>query len=307
MAIPDFQTIMLPLLRHLQDGRERDGHETLQDLASEFHLSESEQAELLPSGRQPVFKNRIAWAKLHLKAAGLIDSPRRGTYRIAERGRQVVAGKPDRVDLRLLRTFQEYTDWRQSKGGDGAEPHGSPVDSRRDELTPEEHLEYGHQKAREDLAADMLQRLKQGSAAYFERVVVDLLIAMGYGGSRKDAGSIVGRGGDAGIDGVIKEDRLGLDIVYVQAKKWENTVGRPEIQKFAGALQGQRARKGVFITTAEFTKDAIDFASRIDSRIVLIDGKTLATFMIDHDVGVTTVASYQLKRLDSDYFDDGAV
>lgn len=306
MAIPDFQSLMLPLLRQLQDGRERSNQETLSDLAQQFALTDQDLLQLLPSGRTPVFTNRLAWAKVHLKAARLLDSPRRAHYRITPRGQEVLSQNPDRVDLRLLRAYPEYNEFRRTKRlTSSAEVVDEPdAASDQDGLTPEEHLEYGYQRVREDLAAELLRRVKDAPPAFFERVVLELLVAMGYGGSRQDAGSTVGRSGDGGIDGVIKEDRLGLDVIYLQAKRWDTTVGRPEIQKFAGALQGQRAKKGVFITTSDFSRDAEDYVARIDSRIVLIGGANLATLMIDHGIGVTRVASYEVKRIDSDYFDE---
>jgi restriction system protein len=296
---------MLPLLQHLEDGRERSNQETLAALAQHFGLTEQDRTILLPSGRTPVFTNRVAWAKAHLKAAGLLESPRRGFYRLASRGAEVLKRNPDRVDLRLLKTFPEYQEFRNSKREADSGITTVEADSLKDQdqLTPEEHLEYGYQRVREDLAAELLRRVKEAAPAFFERVVVELLVSMGYGGSLQDAGRTVGRAGDGGVDGVIKEDRLGLDVIYIQAKRWEGTVGRPEIQKFAGALQGQRAKKGVFITTSDFSKDAEEYAARIDTRIVLINGAALATFMIDHGVGVTPVVSYEVKRVDSDYFD----
>jgi restriction system protein len=308
MAIPDFQTIMLPLLQHLKDGREHSNQDTLDYLAKYFGLTDKELAQLLPSGRARLFVNRVAWAKTHLKAGGLLESPRRSIYKITQRGREVLDGNPERVDLRLLRRFPEYQEFRSSRREGNVEVATVEAESLKDhdQLTPEEHLEYGYQKVREGLAAELLRRVKETPPGFFERLVVDLLVAMGYGGSRQDAGSIVGRPGDGGIDGVIKEDRLGLDVIYVQAKRWDATVGRPEIQKFAGALQGHRAKKGVFITTSDFSNDAEQYADRIDTRIVLIDGSTLAKLMIDHGVGVTAVASYDVKRIDSDYFDEGA-
>jgi restriction system protein len=306
MPIPDFQTVMLPLLVHLRDGREHANADTLDALALRFSLTEDERTQLLPSGRQSIFINRVAWAKSHLKAAGLIESPRRGFYNIASRGIDVLNTNPNRVDLRLLKQFPEYIEFRKAKREVGS-PQPSPAleaVGEADELTPEEHLEYGNQRVREQLAADLLEKLKAASPSFFEKVVVELLVAMGYGGSRQDAGQTVGRAADGGIDGVIKEDRLGLDVLYIQAKRWNGVVGRPEIQKFAGALQGQRAKKGVFITTSDFTKEAVDYAAMIDSRIVLISGSRLANLMIDHGIGVTTVASYEVKRMDSDYFEE---
>ncbi len=308
VAIPDFQTIMLPLLRHLEDGQEHGNRATLEALARHFALTDDDLAELLPSGRAPLFSNRIAWAKVHLKGAGLIESPGRGVYRITPQGQDLLRSNPDGVDLRLLRTFPEYQEFRSKRdpdGGSPAERNDTPKD--QETLTPEEQLENAHQRLRVDLAGELLQEVRRTSPAFFERVVVELLVAMGYGGSRHDAGRTVGRSGDGGIDGFIKEDRLGLDVIYVQAKRWEATVGRPEIQKFAGALQGQRAKKGVFITTSDFSRDAEEYARQIDTRIVLIDGSRLATLMIDYGVGVTPVTTYEVKRLDSDYFDEGAI
>jgi restriction system protein len=306
MAIPDFQTIMLPLLRDLEADLERSNRETLDALSEHFGLTQEDRETLLPSGRAPLFANRIAWAKVHLKAAGLVESPRRGFYRITARGREVLGRKPERVDLRLLRSFPEYQEFRAAKreGNVGGVPSDSDALRDQDELTPEEHLEYGYQKIREGLAGDLLRRVKDASPAFFERLVVELLVSMGYGGSLRDAGRTVGRSGDGAVDGVIKEDRLGLDVIYIQAKRWDSTVGRPEIQKFAGALQGQRAKKGVFITTSDFSRDAEEYAGRIDTRIVLVNGAQLANLMIDHGIGVTPVASYDVRRIDSDYFDE---
>jgi restriction system protein len=236
---------MLPLLKHLSDGKEHSNQETLKSLAERFKLTDDELAQLLPSGLQPLFANRIAWAKSHLKAAGLIESPDRGYYKISPRGLEVLKANPSRVDLRVLNQFPEYVEFRTPKN-DVGEPKSSIVPqsvSETDKWTPEDHLEYGYLKIREQLVIDLLAKVKEGSPAFFEKLVVELLVAMGYGGSRQDAGRTVGRAGDGGIDGVINEDRLGLDVIYIQAKRWDGTVGRPEIQKFAGALQGQRAKR----------------------------------------------------------------
>jgi restriction system protein len=300
MSIPDFQLTMLPLLRHLADGKERTNQETLDVLAQHFSLTEAEQAQLLPSGLQGLFMNRVAWAKSHLKGARCIESVGRGVYRITDRGRELLRQNPSQVNLRTLREFPEYLEFRKPKSAD------PPIIDQPDvpnEMTPEEHLEYGYKTIRDQISSDLLQRIKAGTPSFFEGLVVELLLAMGYGGSRSDAGKTVGRSGDGGIDGVIKEDRLGLDVIYIQAKRWEGTVGRPEIQKFAGALQGQRAKKGVFITTSDFSKDAHSFASQLESKIVLIDGALLAGLMIDFGIGVTTTATYSVCRVDSDYFD----
>ncbi len=300
MPIPDFQTLMRPLLEHMADGREHPNDETLEALAQQFALTSDERAQLLPSGKQTIFVNKVAWAKSHLKAAGLIESPRRAVYRITARGREVLASTPGRISMKTLEQFPEYVGYRAGRGDGPAKPTRPkpPID----DLTPEEHIEYGYEQIRTKLVTDLLERVRICPPSFFENLVVELLVAMGYGGSRADAGRAVGRGGDGGIDGIIKEDRLGLDTIYVQAKRWEGTVGRPEIQKFAGALQGVRARKGIFITSSSFTADATQYAANIDSKIVLVDGQALAGLMIDHDIGVARVQAYELKRLDSDYF-----
>lgn len=301
MPIPDFQTIMLPLLTFARDGAEHTLRETIDALADEFQLTVEERNTLLPSGQQAVFDNRVGWARTYLKKAGLLESTRRGYYRITNRGQQVLRQNPPRIDIAFLRRFPEFIEFQRTTQLSSDDIRNENEEDSKPR-TPEETIETAYQKLRESLAAELLQLIKERSPSFFERLVIDLLIKMGYGGTRKDAGEALGKTGDGGIDGIIKEDRLGLDIIYIQAKRWDNVVGRPEIQKFAGALQGQRARKGVFITTSTFSQEALDFASRIDSKIVLIDGSTLAQLMIDHNVGVTTVAAYELKRVDSDYF-----
>lgn len=300
MAIPDFQSIMRPMLEHLADREVHKNRETNEFLAKHFQLSEEELSEMLPSGYARLFDNRIGWAKTHLKGAGLIESPARAKYRITQRGLDALSQTGQPINLAYLKKFDEYREFQSgSKNDKPKEPEAST-----DDLTPLEHIEFGYQKVREELELELIEKVKGGSPAFFERVVVELLVAMGYGGSRKDAGQTLGKSGDGGIDGVIKEDRLGLDVIYLQAKRWEGTVGRPEIQKFAGALQGQRAKKGIFLTTSGFSEEAIQYASFIDSRIVLIDGETLAGLMIDAGIGVSKVATYDVKRLDSDYFEE---
>jgi restriction system protein len=227
--------------------------------------------------------------------ARLIESTRRGHFHITQRGLQVLAKRPERIDVAFLEQFPEFIEFKKTRREREPEPE-APLE------TPEESFESAFQRLRESLASELLETVKRCSPTFFERLVVDLLVRMGYGGSRKEAGQAIGRTGDEGIDGIIKEDRLGLDIIYVQAKRWEGTVGRAEIQKFARALQGQRARKGIFITTASFSKDALDCTSRIESKIILIGGQQLAELMIDHGVGVSPVASYEVKKIDADYF-----
>lgn len=304
MTIPDFQSSMLPVLRDLAQG-ERTGQETLDALALHFGLTPEELAERLPSGKQATFNNRVAWAKSHLKGAGLVESPRRGVYRLTERGRQVLAEDPPSIGMSYLLRFPEYVAFRQRSTNSTSSrliSAGDTANNTSDNRTPDDLIDDGYRQLRAVLVADLRERISVMPPAAFEQLVVDLLTGMGYGGPQEDAGLVVGRGGDEGIDGVIKEDRLGLETIYIQAKRWQGTVGRPEIQRFAGALQGQRARKGVFITTSSFTREAQTYASSIQTRIVLIDGAELAELMIDHGVGVTTTKHYEIKRVDSDYF-----
>jgi restriction system protein len=299
MAIPDYQSIMLPLLQYAGDRDEHSLREAIEALADEFELTSEERTELLPSGQQATFDNRVGWARTYLKKAGLLKSTRRGYFQITERGIGILESNPPEINRAFLMQFPEFVAFQQPSQEETKKRQEEETDETQ---TPEEVIEAAYQRVREGLAAELLQTVKDQSPAFFERLVIDLLVKMGYGGTRKDAGEAIGRSGDAGIDGIIKEDRLGLDILYVQAKRWENTVSRPEIQRFAGALHGQRARKGIFITTSDFSKAARDYVSRIDSKIVLIDGDTLAQLMIDYNIGVTPVASYELKRIDSDYF-----
>lgn len=301
MAVPDFQTIMLPMLRMMADGQEKNLAEMLSYLGGEFRLSESDLIERIPSGRQTKFYNRICWSTTHLKKAAIIENTKRGTFRITERGKELLAKNVSRIDLPLLGTFQEYVDFRNLRHGQETIER-APMSNVVDAKTPDELLAESYESIRESLATEILETIKSCSPAFFERLVVDLLVAIGYGGTLEDAGQAVGRSGDGGIDGIIKEDRLGLDTIYLQAKRWENTVGSPEIQKFAGALQGRRAKKGVFITTSDYTKGARDFVAAIENRIILIDGPELAELMMDYNVGVSVAAKFEIKRIDSDYF-----
>lgn len=304
MTLPDFQTLMLPLLRISGDREEHSLAEARDVLGAEFRLTDADREELLPSGRQSKFSNRVAWAKSYLQQAGLLESPRRGQFRILPRSLEVLKSSPRRIDIKFLEQYPEFIAFRTPRD-QAQEVSPKPPAQEPETETPEEALEAAHIKMRAGLAAELIERVKAGSPQFFERLVVELLLKMGYGGSRKDAGQAIGRSGDEGIDGVISEDRLGLDIVYLQAKKWDGTVGRPEIQKFVGALHGKRAKKGVFITTGVFSSDAVAYVDHIDPKVVLIDGRRLAEFMIDFDLGVNSVATYQMKHVDSDYFDEG--
>ena len=300
MPIPDYQSIMLPLLKFIGDGKERSLRETIESLAQQFGLSEEERKELLPSGRQATFDNRVGWARTYMKKASLLNYTGRGFFCITERGKEVLSQNPTEINAKFLKQFPEFVEFQKVKKTD----EGGSTPSTQPPITPEESLEAAFQELKESLASDLLQTIKQCPPDFFERLVVDVLIKIGYGGSRKEAGQAMGKTGDGGIDGIIKEDKLGLDIIFIQAKRWENTVGRPEIQKFAGALQGQRARKGIFITTSNFSKEALSYVKSIDSKIILIDGQQLSELMIENNVGVSPVSSYEVKKIDSDYFTD---
>lgn len=304
MPIPDFQSLMRPLLQAHADGKEHINRDLVSQLAEQFTLSDEDRRELLPSGVARVFDNRIGWAKSHISQAGLITAPRRAISVISERGREALLHHPERIDLRVLNGFEEYREFRNRRKTPGENDGDTPELEVQNSQTPEELLESAYLQVRRQIEAELLSQIKSSPPEFLERVVVDLVVRMGYGGSRKDAGEALGRSGDEGIDGIIKEDPLGLDIIYLQAKRWEGTVGRPEIQKFAGALQGQRARKGIFITTSTFSADALEYTSRIDTKIILIDGPRLSKLMFDHGVGVATASNYEVKRIDSDYFTD---
>lgn len=302
MPIPDYQSAMLPVLRLAADGNDHTLGEATEAVAIEFKVAEQERNELLPSGKQRRLHNRVGWAKTYLQKAGLLESHGRGKFRITERGAELLKTKPAAIDTQMLEQYPEFIAFRDAHADDGKKATVVPVTESHE--TPEELLEGSYQELRRRLSEELLERIKACSPQFFEELVVDLLVAMGYGGSRKDAGQAIGQSGDEGIDGIIKEDRLGLDVVYVQAKRWANTVGRPVVQGFAGSLEGQRARKGVLITTSDFTREARDYVKHIEKKIVLIDGPDLAKFMMDHGVGVTEVATYTVKRLDHDYFGD---
>ena len=274
MSIPAYQTFMRPLLELLLDGKEHIVRETYTQLADRFKLTDADCQDLIRSGTQRLLDNRVGWAKTYLLKAGLLESPRRGVVRITQRGKDALASS-SQIDNEFLRQYDEFLDFFTGAGEVADEDKGqqvAPAIAASAETTPEELIETGYRQVQQALASDLLDRVKASSPAFFERLVVELLVAMGYGGSLADAGKAIGKSGDEGIDGIIKEDRLGLDVIYVQAKRWERTVGRHEIQQFAGALQGQRARKGVFITTSSFTSEARQYAAKIDSRIILIDG-----------------------------------
>lgn len=300
MSIPNYQKIMLPLLKFSGDKKEHSIREAINHISELFNLTDEEKREILPSGQQQVINNRTAWAKTYLKKAGLLESTRRSYFIITEKGLDVLKENPVEIDMPYLKRFPEFIEFTAIK-----RQEKQSLSQEEQQQTPQELLGLSYQQIKGELTQEILKSIKETQPDFFERLVVELLLKMGYGGSRKDAGEAIGISGDEGIDGIIKEDKLGLDTVYIQAKKWEGTVGRPEIQKFVGALHGQGAKKGIFITTSNFSKEAIGYASNMnDPKIVLIDGMLLSNYMIDNDIGVSKVETYEIKKIDSDYFSE---
>lgn len=303
MSIPDYQTCMLPLLKYASDGEAHKFTDAIDELSSVFKLTEQEREALLPSGTQFVMANRVGWARTYLKKAGLLSDPKRGQFQITDRGRDLLKTNPKEISTKFLQQYEEFNEFQRKARTKSVQEE--PEVDHPSYATPEEALEYGYQKLTENLSDELLEKIMTCSPAFFERLVVELLVKMGYGGSLKEAASIVGKSGDAGIDGIIKEDKLGLDAIYIQAKRWDSVVGRPEIQKFVGALDGQKARKGIFITTSSFTKEAIEYAKNTTVKVVLIDGDRLANLMIENSLGVSTTQTYEIKKVDSDFFEEG--
>ena len=307
MAVPDFQSLMLPLLKIASDGNEHNVPEVIETLSQQFGLSVSDRDELLASGTQRKFDNRVGWARTYMQKALLLSSTGRSRFRITERGMGVLRENPPSINVKLLERYPEFLAFRMTNVEKGNKTNQTT--SAAQEIaenttqTPQEILETSYQSLRATLAQELLERIKNNTPKFFESLVVDLLVAMGYGGSRKDAGQAVGQVGDGGIDGIIKEDKLGLDAIYIQAKRWEGTVGGPVVQGFVGALIGKKARKGVFITTSNFSQQAQNYANSIENlKIILIDGEQLAQLMIDHDVGVAEESRYIVKKVDLDFF-----
>jgi len=299
MRIPKYHEIMLPLLKLASDNKNYSLSDAIEILVTDFNLTNDDKRELLPSGKQYKFNNRVGWARTYLKKAGLIESPERGLFKITEKGHQVLSQKPKIIDKNLLMKYPNFQEFQSRK------KDTSDVEVNDKDNTPEEIIDSTFQEIKESLASELLENIKSTTDSYFEKIVVKLLIKMGYGGSIIDAGKAIGKSGDGGIDGIIKEDKLGLDVIYIQAKKWSDThVGRPEIQKFAGSLDMHHANKGVFLTTSKFTSDAKDFVNKIQKKIILIDGNKLAHYMIDYNLGVSNIAEYELKKIDTDYFID---
>lgn len=300
LLMPDFQSLMKPLIRSVSDGKNHSMPEVREVLAKEFSLSDSELKEMLPSGRQNKFYNRVAWAKFYLSQAGLLESPKQGIFKISDSGKSILSKLPDKITVKWLEQFPEFREFRYEKKG--SKEVKNKVEDEEQAGTPEETLDQAAEKLRLEVSRQLIKKIKQNSPSFFEKLVVDLLVKMGYGGSIKDAGKAIGQSGDEGIDGIIKEDRLGLDLIYIQAKRWEAPVGRPELQKFVGALHGKKANKGVFITTSLFSSQSIDYVKQVGSNVVLIDGEMLVELMIDYNLGVSVESTIEIKKIDSDYF-----
>jgi restriction system protein len=300
MPFPDFQSMMLPFLQFAADGKDHELSDAAEHIAAQFKLTDAQRAERLPSGSQSRFLNRIGWCRTHLKHAGLVEYVRRGVFRISPKGIDLLAQKPGNLTLKSLDQYTEHRAWFHQK------PSKQNEKTIPAESTPEEQIEALIEGLKETLAGDLLDRIKAMDPFRFERVVLDLLVAMGYGGARTDAASVTPKSNDGGIDGLINEDRLGLDVIYVQAKCWKDTnVGSPDIQKFVGAIDGKRAAKGIFITTSDFAPAALDYARTTTKRVILINGQRLAELMVEHNIGVSRTSTYELKRVDSDYFEEG--
>ncbi len=299
MNIPDYQSLMLPVLNMSSNGENWKTAKLVSKLADNFKLTEDEQNKLLPSGGQKIFYNRVGWAKTYLTKARLLETVSHGVFVITDRGKKVLEENPKSIDVNYLNKFPEFLAFRDVSTEKSENEISLEILS-----TPEEKLESEYSKLKEVLLSEMLFTIKECSPNFFEQLVVDLIVKMGYGGSRLEAGKVVGKARDGGIDGVINEDKLGLDVIYIQAKRWDSTVGRPEIQKFVGALQGRRAKKGIFITTSDYSKDALEYVKGIDNRIILISGVQLVEFMFEYSLGVDDVANYKVKKIDLSYFND---
>jgi restriction system protein len=306
--IPDFQSIMLPFLEILADKKEHTLKNIIAVLTLKFKLTDEEKQRLIPSQNQTVIINRIGWTRTYLKKAELIISPKRGVFTISPLGLDILSNKPTKIDSKFLRKIPAFQEWKNIGNNSDAKKDDTNlkalVEDIEIEKTPEELLEYSFSRMQEQLVIDLLDQIKTCTPAFFEWLVIDLLIKMGYGGSKKEAGKVIGKSNDGGIDGVIKEDKLGLDTIYIQAKKWENVVPVSQVRDFAGALLSKKAKKGIFIATSSFPKSAYEFVGSIEPRIILIDGKQLAEFMIEHNVGISTKVVYEIKKIDSDYFSE---
>ncbi len=306
MPIPDYQTLMLPLLQYASDGSIHAVGDAVEHLSNSYNLSVEEREVLLPSRQTTTIYSRVGWARSYLKMAGLLIAPKRSYFQITEEGQKVLAEKPPKITKEFLMKYESFRGFVTKRNS----PKGAEVDARKatefqieqSDATPTETMELSYQELRKNLSEELLEVLKTVSPAYFERIVVELLVCMGYGGSFREAAEVVGKSGDGGIDGIIKEDKLGLDTIYIQARRWVDAVGRPEIQKFAGALLGKKAKKGIFVTTSSFGPGAMEYVQHLPEKIILINGSQLTEYMMEYDVGVSITDTYHIKRLDADYF-----
>lgn len=302
MTIPTYEELMLPLLKEVQNQPLSNSEITIK-LAKIFNLTD-ENLEEKNTGGAPKFYNRAQWAKTYLKQAGLVSNPSRGIVEITDEGKKVLAQKVSKIDNKFLATYTPFLEFKNRKK-DGEIEATEKQSDLVSEQTPEEEIESAFLRLKDSLKSELLDKILASSPMFFEQLIVDLLIAMGYGGSRKEAGERIGKSGDGGIDGTIKEDPLGLDIIYLQAKRYakDNTVGRPDIQKFIGSLSGEGATKGVFVTTSSFTKEAKDYLNRVQHRVILIDGYDLTEHMINYGVGLREVNTLKIQKIDDDYFE----
>ncbi len=303
--IPKYEEVMLPFLKYISDGHEHSLSETHNALAKEFKLTDDELRELLPSGQQPIFRNRLGWARTYLKKAGLVTSPKRAHFKISDIGIALLNENPSKITSKFLTRYDDFVEFKSVKKtkADKVIAPQIVLNDATDE-TPEESLEYAYQKLHSELSKELLSIVKSCTPSFFEKLVIDLLITMGYGGSRKEAGKAMGKSGDGGVDGIINEDKLGLDVIYLQAKRWDNSVPVKEIRDFTGALASKKAKKGIFITTSSFPRSVYEFVGQVEYKIILIDGERLTDLMIEHSVGLSTVSTYHVKTIDSDYFEE---
>jgi restriction system protein len=303
MPVPDFQEVMRPLLTAIADGVEHELKEVKSKLIAHFSITEDELRTKIPSGRAFLFDNRLGWANTYLKKAGLITSARRGYLQITALGSSFLKDHPDGIKISDLKKIEQFKEFHQVKDKESKQPIGAEL-TEIEEKSPEEVIDSAFEVILNDLRSELIVTIKNCSPLFFEKMVIDLLIKMGYGGSRREAGTAIGKSGDEGIDGIINEDKLGLDSIYIQAKRLENTVPIKEIRDFAGSLLSKKARKGVFITTSDFPKSAYDFVNSIEPRIILVDGNKMASLMIEHGVGISTKETYEIKSIDNDYFEE---
>lgn len=310
MLPPSYQNLMLPVLRALEAaGTEIHHRDCAARTADTLALTEEQRNATLPSGNQTYLHNRVGWAAWYMQQAGLVEKVRRGYWKITAEGQKLLGTHPTSINKSVLSQYPRFVERIRRKSDEGETNGEAGSDAaavkapEASEVTPDEQIEQAYQQLNRTLASDLRDQMAKMDPFRFEQLVVDLLFAMGYGGSREEAASVTRKTNDEGIDGIINEDRLGLDVIYIQAKRWQGTVGRVELQNFVGALAGKQAHKGVFITTSEFNNNAVEYARAVPQKIILIDGVRLADLMIEHNIGVTTVRTVALKRIDSDYFE----